>query len=329
MITEMNCRVEEPGAVVINAQKFLQTMKVMDGEEVELSVDAKYAATISCGNSCHKMGALDATAFPQLPNIYKTHGFSIAQSVLKEMFSRITYAMAQRDERPVLNGCFVTIEDNKLTVVSCDSFKLAKSVTTANMENKSEDGGAMDFKFIVPVHTVNEVTRLLSDNEDDVALIYPGRKYIEFQIGDLIMFSRLIDGDYIDYDRIIQQNHRIQVTADRQKLIGALERAALVTEERIAGNLQAHVKLNVTGDTMQISAVSVTGSTFEEVNVSHTGDDIVICFNNRFLIDSLRACEGDVVRISLSTPLSSINIQPVEEEAAESLYMLLPVRTKD
>ncbi len=329
MITEVSAQVEEPGCVVINAQKFIQTMKVMDGEEVELEVDAKFSATISCGNSRHKMGAIDGSNFPQLPNLYKTHGFTIAQGVLRDMLTRASYAMASRDERPALNGCFVWIEETKLTVVSCDSFKLAKIVASAEMENKSEDGGTMNFKFIIPVHTVNELTHLLSDSQDEKVTIYPGRKNIEFQIGDLIMFSRLIDTEYIDYNRIIGQNHRITLTTDRQKLIGALERAALVTEERIAGNLQAHVKLCAEGDLLQITAVSVTGSTFEEVEVAHEGDSIAICFNNRFLIDSLRSCEGDNVKLSLSTPLSSMNIQPGDEENSESLYMLLPVRTKD
>ena len=146
----------------------------------------------------------------------------------------------------------------------------------------------------------------------------------------MIFFSRLIDGMYIDYDRIIVRSHRIFVTVDRERLIAALERAALVTEEKVAGSVRSHVKLEFEGPVLKISAVSTLGSTYDEVEIDHEGDDLLIAFNNRFLIDSLRASTAERVRISLSTALTSINIEPaVPTEGETELFMLLPVRMKD
>ena len=112
-------------------------------------------------------------------------------------------------------------------------------------------------------------------------------------------------------------------------MICALERAALVTEEKVAGSVRSHVKLTVSGDYLKISATSTAGSTYEELYVEHEGDDLVIAFNNRYLIDSLRACTAERVKLSMTSPLSSINIEPVEQSEDKELFLLLPVRMKD
>ena len=180
------------------------------------------------------------------------------------------------------------------------------------------------------VKTVNEVVRLLGDGEDDLMQIFVTRKHIVFLIGELTFFSRLVDGEYIDYNRIISTTHRIKVNIDKKELISALERASLVTEERIAGSVRSHVKLDVAADLLKISAVSSAGSTYDEVNVDHEGDDLLIAFNNRYLIDSVRACGAERLILSMSSPLASMNIAPAEEEEGkEEIFMLLPVRMKD
>ena len=160
--------------------------------------------------------------------------------------------------------------------------------------------------------------------------VYLTRKTMVFYFPDYTFFTRLVEGVYIEYDRIILSNHKIFCTVDRPHLISALERAALVTEERVAGSVRAHVRLELVKDILKISATSALGSTYDEVAVEHEGEDLVIAFNNRFLIDSLRACTADRVRISLTSPLTSINIEPAEQkEDAQELFMLLPVRMKE
>ena len=114
-------------------------------------------------------------------------------------------------------------------------------------------------------------------------------------------------------------------------LLAALDRAALITEERVAGSVRSHVKLQFEGGLLKIMAASTAGSTYDEIEIEHEGGDILIAFNNKYLIDSVRACESSSVRIALSSPLTSVNIEPCEEEAGDSedLFMLLPVRMKE
>ena len=329
--TTIEAKVIEEGKFIINAQKFNQTIKVMSGDEITLTVDERMSACISCGKSSHKMNALPGDDFPALPELTSDRSFVTNQAVLKKMISQVSFAMAVNDQRMVLNGCFMKISDNEVMAVACDGFKSAKCKKTAELANKNTNGNEhLDYSFIVPVKTVNELNKLISDDEEALTQIFVTRKHIVFLIGELTFFSRLIDGNYIDYERIMIRNHKITVKVDKQSLVSALERAALVTEERIAGSVRSHVRLEVSEGLLKISATSASGSTYDEIAVDHEGPDLVIAFNNRFLIDSVRACDAESVKISMSSALTSINIEPAEEEdGKEEIFMILPVRMKD
>ncbi len=330
MRSTVNLTVEEPGSYIINAQKFVQILRVMEGEYTTMTVSDNLQVCIESGKSTQKMNALPGSDYPVIPRLSTEDGFVIGQSVLKEMLAKVMYAMAYNDQRQVLNGCYFKVTEGKIMLVSCDSFKLAKCVAEADIENKNEDGTALSFSFIVPSKSVGELYKLLKDDERETVRIYMTRKNIVLYIGELIFFSRLIEGVYIDYDRIILRNHRITAKCDRDVLISALERAAIVTEEKVAGSVRSHVKLLFEGDLLKIMTLSTMGSTYDEVEVEHEGDDLLIAFNNRFLLDSLKASDAERVCISLTSALTSINIEPESaEEGREELFMLLPVRMKE
>ena len=327
----LEAKVIEEGSFIVNAQKFNQTIKVMGGDEITLSVDNKMIACISCGRSSHRMSALAGADFPAIPDLVSDRSFIVSQAILKKMIGQVGFAMASNDQRAVLNGCFFKISDDSIMTVACDGFKSAKCKCTAELENKNTNGNAhLDYSFIVPVKTVNELSRLLSDDEEALTQIYVTRKHIVCLIGELTFFSRLIDGNYIDFERIVIRNHKITVVAPKAELVSALERAALVTEERIAGSVRSHVKLDIAGGLFKVSATSASGAIYDELAVEQEGPDIIIAFNNRFLIDSIRACDSEKIKISLSSALTSINIEPGEEvEGKEEIFMILPVRMKE
>ena len=330
MRVTVDAEVVEAGTYIINAQKFSQTVRVMEGDEITLTVDDTLQACISCGKSNHRMKALAGTDYPVIPRLTTEDGFVIGQAMLKNMLSKVMYAMAANDQRPVLNGCYCKVTDGEFLMVSCDSYKLAKCKVEADIENKNEDASSLKFSFIMPTKTVNELFKMLKDDERETVRIYMSRKNIVFHIGNQIFFSRLIEGQYIDYERILVNNHRIEAIAPRDALIAALERAALITEEKVAGSVRSHVKLEFCENMLKISATSTMGSTYDELEIEHTGDNLLIAFNNRFLIDSLRAADSANVKFFMTSALTGINIEPVEsEEHVEEIYMLLPVRMKE
>ncbi len=325
---------EEGKYIISNAQKFLQTLRVMDGEEVTLTVDSKLSATIVSGRASNKMMAMDGEDFPAIPELTSDRSFIMSQSVLKNMIAKVDFAMGVNDQRAVLNGTYFKISDENIMLVSCDSFKLAKCCQRAELVNKNTNGNErIEYEFIVPAKTVNELAKLLDDDDEALTQIYVTRKHIVLLIGELTFFSRLIEGDYIDYDRIIIKNHKNTLVVDKKDILGALERAALVTEEKIAGSVRSHVKLDIADDVMKVSAVSTAGSTYEEVYIGHEGDGILIAFNNRYLMDSIKSCDSEEIRLSMSSPLTSMNIEPVdndyEKNGSDEIFMLLPVRMKD
>ena len=321
----------EAGSAIVSASKFSQIVRVMDGGDIILTVDDRNCATIVSGRSSHTMTALPAKDFPEIPRLTSTQGFVAPQRVVRGMMAKCLYAMGVNDQRPVLNGLFFSVAGGKLHMVSCDSFKMATCATEADIYGLDADLAVEDTRFILPNKSVSELYKLLNDKDEEaVVTVYTSRKNIIFVMGDLTFFSKLIEGEYIDYNRIILRNHRITVYADRETVISALEHAALITEEKVAGSVRSHVRLEVQGHVLKISATSGTGSSYDEVAIGHEGDDLVIAFNNRYLIDSLRACQADRIKLSMSSPLSSINIEPSDDDTAvEDLFMLLPVRMKD
>jgi DNA polymerase-3 subunit beta len=325
----VNADVLEEGAYIINAQKFNQTLKVMDGEEITLTVDNKLSAVFECGKSSHRTIALKAEDFPEIPDLKTEKGFVVDQSTLKKMLSKVSYAMGINEPRPVLNGCFIKTEEGMINVVACDGFKLAVCSAESELKKLDSSDKGVDFSFIVPVKSVNEIAKLLSDDEDESVTVYMSHKNMVIEFEDLVFFTRLIVGEFVDYNRIIIKNHKIDVKASKQELIAALEKASLITEERIAGSVRSHVRIEICEDLFKVSAVSSAGSIYDEFNVEHSGDDISIAFNNRFLIDSIKACRSDKVKLSMSSPLMGINIEPCDDESGSELFMLLPVRTRD
>ena len=301
----------------------------MDGEDITLTVDSKLGVLFECGKSSHRTSALKAEEFPEIPDLVSEKGFVVNQAQLKMMLSKVSYAMGVNEPRPVLNGCYIKTGEDEINVVACDGFKLAVCTAESELKKLENSERGVDFSFIVPVKSVNELIKLLSDDEEDVVTVYMSHKNMVVAFDDLTFFTRLIVGEFVDYNRIIIKNHKIEVKASKQDILAALEKASLITEERIAGSVRSHVKVEVCEDVLKVSAVSSAGSIYDEFNVEHTGDDISIAFNNRFLIDSIKACRSDVVKISMSSPLMGINVEPCDEESGSELFMLLPVRTRD
>lgn len=327
--TSVDATVINEGACIINANKFFQIIRVMEGDEITLDVDENYLVEIFSKRSSFHLHALPAKDFPNLPRLAGERGFSIEQETLKKMLSKVEHSIALNDQRSVLNGCFFRIEENKIMLVSCDSFRLSKCTKVCELESKMANGKELDLSFIVPGKTLAELMKLISDTEEKLDIILT-LKHVIFKIGELFFFSRVIDSEYLDYDRAIVKNHKIFVEISKSEMLGALERAALVTEERIAGNVRAHVKLDFIGPKLEVSSVSATGRVYEQIDIAHEGDDLEIGFNNRYVIDTLRAVSAERIKLSLSSPLMSMNIEPIDPPDGEGeIFMVLPVRMRE
>lgn len=306
--------VEEPGSYIIGGQKLNQIIRSMPGE-IRIEVNDKMRAKISSGKSEFTINAMPGEEFPNMPVLDGDWAFEMPQSELRDAMTKTLYAVAQNEPRPALNGIFFRVRGNTLTLVSSDSFRLAISEKQMDFENK-KDSGALDFSLIVPGKTVAELLKMLHDDDTPVRIQATG-KHIMFEMDNICFFSRLIDAEYVNYEKFIPKNPATFVSLECSALRESLERASLVTEDKALGQAKTSVRFTLEDQTLQVSAISVNGTVNEEIPVEKTGPDLKIGFNCRYLLDALRACDTEHIRLALVSPLVSMVITADEERMTE------------
>ncbi len=333
--------IEEEGSCVINAQRFSSAVRAFSGDTVTLTVGDDRQVTLRSGKSRLMMNALPASEFPELPPLTSKINIFIPQGVLRTLISKVSYAMAVNDHRNVLNGCYVRIVKDSVTLVACDGFKIAKCAIDNSCIHMDEDEFIQRLYFIIPNKTALELLRLLPDNDENIS-IFLTKRHIVFTDGSYHFFSRLVEGEYIDYDRLFSGSYKIFCETDRNDFLDVLERALIVTEERIAGFNKTHITLEL-GEgkkEISISAINAQSSVYDDVEASTEGGELSINFTNKFLTETLRSVDTDRVKLSLNTPFSAVLIEPIVEESDEEKkdeapvrnrkdsFLLLPVRTR-
>ncbi len=318
----------EEGSYIINAQRLMQIIRVMENGEITIEVDSKYTVHIFSGKSSFTMYAISGADFPGLPELSGDRGFEIEGDVLRDMIMRVMHSVAENDSRPNLCGVNFIIEKEKLTVVSCDSYTLSECSKICEI-NDIGDVEAPNLSFILPGHALNEMVKLLADKKDTVKL-YLARKHAILKAENLVFFTRLIDGEYIDYKRIIPQGQNIFVKCDRERLLTGLERVILVADEKVQGSGRNYVKLEIKEGLIVLTSTSSTGRVYDEIPCEHEGEDLVIGFNCRYLINSIRVANADTLNLALRSQNQAMLIRASEEKEDEKFfYMILPVRMTD
>ena len=181
----------------------------------------------------------------------------------------------------------------------------------------------------MPGHALTELLRILPEGEEKIN-VYLTRKHAIFHLDEMTFFTRLIDEDYIDYQRIMPKDQSIFVTVNRERLLDGLERVGLVADEKSHSNGRSYVRLIVEDNILTMTSTSVSGKVYDEMDCTHTGERIEIGFNCRFLINSIRAAEGEEVLMTFKGSMQSMTIEPKEpSEESSYFYMVLPVRMGD
>lgn len=323
---EIDARVEMGGSFIINANKLSRIIRMMPEDTITIEVDDKNLCQISSGNSTFKMHSLPGTDFPSLPVLKGNNTFSIAKSLLKKMIAEVQFAIGQNDPRAVFNGACFEVKQDQLKIVACDGNRLAVRECACEMHEAVAESGIFDLRFIVPGKTLNELSKLIGDEDEEIT-IATTRRHIIFFLEKMTFFSRLIDSEYIDYNRVIRKESKITVYLSRAAFISSLERAALVTEERAMGQSKPSVKCSFEEGVLHVYADNLSGSVHDEIPIEKEGEDLLIGFNCRYLLDALRACPEDSLKVTLASSLMSMQIEGMDPEKSDRyLYMVLPVK---
>ena len=320
--------IERSGRFIINAQRLYQTMRVLPDDDITFDVNDKLNCEITSGKAAFSMFALKGEDFPNLPDLITDNGFSVSAEIVRKMISKVVHSIADQDKRPMLCGAFFKISESGMEVVSCDSYRLSKCNIKCDIAAVS--GGSLDYSFIIPGHALGELSKILADGEDENVQVYLSRKHAIVKKGDIIFFTRTIDSEYIDYNRMIPRDNGIIVNIDRERLLSGLERANIIAEEKIKGSGKSYVKLSLEDQYLTITSSSVNGKVYDELDCVHDGADLEIGFNCRYLINSIRVAEGENIKMTLKSPTQAITIEPTEEdEEYKYFYMILPVRMNE
>ncbi|MGB0465936.1 MAG: DNA polymerase III subunit beta [Pontibacterium sp.] len=303
----------EAGSVTVPARKLMDICKSLsDSAVIELALSDQ-KMIIKSGRSRFTLSTLPAAEFPNVEDGPETFDLSLAQGQMRHLIDKTAFSMAQQDVRYYLNGMLLEIANGQLRTVSTDGHRLATCVTDVSVDP------AIQHQIIVPRKGILELARLLQQGEEDLKLIV-GATHIRAHVGDFIFTSKLVDGKFPDYQRVIPSNGDKVMLGDRQELRQVFSRIAILSNEKYRG-----VRLSLSSGFLQVMANNPEQEEAEEtVAVDYQGDSVEIGFNVNYLLDVLSILTTDVVRLTLSDPNSSALVQSFDEDG--TLYVVMPMR---
>ena len=292
----------------------VEIVRKLPQDVVYLETDDKLMTTIKCGRSVFNLMASEADEYPALADVASDKGLSLPQPILKSMIAQTIFSVSDNESKPIHTGCLFEIEGSRLNVVAVDGYRLS-------VRRETVEGVPGDMKFVVPGASLREIERILGD-DDDIVEIFPDSKNILFRIGGTTLITRLIDGEFLNYRAAIPKEFEHEVSADRQELIQCIERVSLIVSEKLKNPIRFHFD----GSYVQMSCVTAIGKSYDECPFDGSIENLEIGFNNRYILEALRAAGDEQVKLQLKGALNPMIISPMEGD--KYTYLVLPVRLK-
>jgi DNA polymerase-3 subunit beta len=286
-----------------------------DQSQIDFSV-LDHKVSIRAGRSRFSLSTLPAAEFPKVEESQQDLGFELTQGQFKRLIERTSFAMAQQDVRYYLNGMLLELTPGMLRSVATDGHRLATCSLAL------EHDAANTIRAIVPHKGIQGLARLFDDSETLVQVIL-GSNHVRVKTGDYIFTSKLVDGKFPDYERVIPRNGNKVIVADRQELREVLHRASILSNEKYRG-----VRLVLTDGNLQVTANNPEQEEAEEnITVNYGGDSLEVGFNVTYLMDVLDVLNNDLIQITSSDANSSALVEEYSEEGSDdSLYVVMPMR---
>ncbi len=308
--------IREEGTLVLGARLFGEIVRKLPDDIVTFQSE-NYMVNIKCGMSEFNILGTDPEEFPELPTVEYQNSLILPQSRLKAMISQTLFAVSDNESRPIHTGSLFEVDSNGLTIVSVDGYRLA-----LRHESIDKKEGAETFSFVVPGAALSEVEKICSD-VDEPASVTQGARHVMFKVGDTMLVSRRLEGEFLAYRQAIPRNNTIHVEGDTRALLSSIDRVSLIISDKLKSPLRCVFDSNL----LKISTKTAIGDAYDECPLSGDGGGLEIGFNNKYLMDALKAAPADKVRLELTTGVSPCVILPTEGEE-NFLYMVLPVRLK-
>ena len=316
IVTTVDSEIEEDGSIVINARLLGDIIRKMPGTDITFSVDNSSEAKIVSEASEFQIMGSPSADYPELPIVEEQDSIIIEEATLKKMISQTNFAVSDNESRPIHMGALFEVENGILTIVAVDGFRLALRREPIEAIQKEL------FSFVVPGTALNEVERIVSDREDKV-IITLGAKHIMFTIDGTILVSRRLEGEFLNYRNSIPQAGKYQLKIQKHEFIEAVERVALIINEKMRSPVRCVFEESI----VKLYTATSLGKASDECSVEGEVDELEIGFNDRYLLEALKAAPADEVVLNLNTGVTPCVIHPTDDRD-DFLYMILPVRLK-
>jgi len=317
IVTSVPAEVESPGGIVLNARLFGEIIRKLPGQYVTVSVNSGSVAKISSEMSDFEILGSPTSDYPELPTVDGDDVIELSQSTLKKMISQTNFAVSDNESRPIHTGALFETEAGELTIVAVDGYRLA-------LRRESLDNiDVADYSFVVPGVALGEVERILSDSADRKVKLTLGLKHIIFNIDETILISRRLEGEFLNYKNSVPSQSKYKFTVEKDELIGAVERVSLI----ISDKLKSPVKCIFEEGLLKLYSASALGKASDECIISGDGEGLEIGFNDRYILDALKAAPADNVNLELNSGVTPCIVSPADD-SNNFLYMILPVRLK-
>lgn len=303
--------IEEKGIIALDAKIFYEIIRRLPDNDVTIKTDENYTATITCEKSKFNIPGKSGEDFAYLPIIEREEALTISQYTLKEMIRQTIFSIAVNENNKLMTGELFEIKNNYLKIISLDGHRIA----IRKMQLKRDYS---DRKVVVPGKTLNEISKILSGEIDDVVSIYFTKNHILFEFDDTIVVSRLIEGEYFRIDQMLSSDYETKLSINKKEFLNCIDRATLLVRE---GDKRPII-INITDHKMELKIDTAMGSMNEDIDISKEGKDILIGFNPKFLIDALKVIDDETINIYLVNPKAPCFIRDDEENYT---YLILPV----
>lgn len=314
IVTNVEANVEKKGAIVLPSRLFSEIIRKLPDDVVAISAEGN-SVHISCGPTSFDIMGSSAEEFPELPTVDVGNNIVMTQGDLRSMISRVIFAVSDNESRPIHTGALFEVAENELTMVAVDGYRLAlrrESIASSS---------APSFSFVVPGAALNEVEKICTDSDENVS-VTGGDRHITFEIGSTVLVARRLEGSFLNYRQTIPQNNNVVLEVNTSDLQISIDRASLIINDKLKSPLRCKFEDGV----LSITSKTAIGSAFDTCPVDGDGKGLEIGFNNRFLMDAVKAAPADRVRMELNTSTSPCLLLPAEGEKNNFLYMVLPVR---
>lgn len=316
VIKLVNANIIEDGAITVPAKTINEVISSLEGLEVELQSEGE-VLKISAGKFKGDLVGLSAQEFPAIPGSNESIS-RIPKEVFKETIPQISFASAVDEGRPVLTGILSEIKEGSFEAVATDGFRLAHKT----YQNEGLKG--ISFKALIPRRTLDELVRLIGEEDETVQEIglstTDNHNQVVFTVGTTVLSSRLIEGNFPSWEKIIPATHVSRAVVGKSELVKGLKLASVFAK----GEANV-IKLKISSSGIKlISSTKELGSQDDEIEAQVNGEDLEVAFNSKYLIDAVSSCPGEQLNIQFSGSLSAARISPVPEIGLE--YIVMPVR---